>query len=181
MRHLPHQSGAHDVPGRIERAAVRVVLVDSTGAVLLLSTRDATNPDFGVSWEVPGGGIVTQEGVAQAAVREVREETGLHIRLADVSEPLWYRDVLYTYRGEKRLQHEAICVARVIGTAPPIDSTEREAIEMEDHLLHRWWRVDELLASHERFYPRSLPLHIEALLAGRPVHEPLESWGETDS
>ncbi len=175
---LTNLSATREAQGRIERAAVRVVLVDSSGAVLLLSTRDASNPDFGVSWELPGGGIASQESVAEAAVREVRE-TGFHIRLSDVSEPLWHRDVFYTYRGERRLQHESVCVAQIVGTAPAIDTTGRDTIEMEDHLLHRWWRIAELLASQDRFYPRSLPRHIEALLAGRGVDDPLESWDET--
>ena len=102
-------------------------------------------------------------------MREVREETGFQIRQADVGEPLWYRDVFYTYRGERRLQHESVCVARIAGTAPAIDTTGRDRIEMEDHLLNRWWRVEELLVSEDRFYPRRLPCHIEELLAGRAL------------
>jgi len=176
MRQSTSLSRTRKVPGRTERAAVRVVLVDSSDAVLLLSTKDASNPDFGVSWELPGGGIIPQESIAEAAVREVREETGFDIRLEDISEPLWYRDVLYTYRGERRLQHESVCVAKIVGTSPVIDTTGREAVELEDHLLYRWWRIDELLASGERFYPRSLPRHIKALLAGHRVDDPLESW-----
>lgn len=95
-----------------------------------------------------------------------------------MSMPLWRRDVLYTYRGERRLQHEAICVARISRLAPRIDDTGREAIEREDHLLYRWWRVDELRRSDDRFYPRSLPQHIDALLAGHHINEPLETWDE---
>ena len=147
----------------------------------MLSTRDASNPAFGISWELPGGGIAPQEGIAEAAVREVREETGIRILLSDVGEPLWHREVLYTYRGEKRLQHESVCVAKVVGTAPAIDITGRESIEMEDHLLHRWWRIVEMRTSNDRFYPRSLPRHIEALLAGHSVVDPLESWDEAHS
>ena len=58
MRQSTSLSRPREEPGRTERAAVRVVLVDSSDAVLLLSTKDATNPDFGVSWELPGGGMI---------------------------------------------------------------------------------------------------------------------------
>jgi hypothetical protein len=139
MRRLTNLPRTCDASGRLERAAVRVVLVDSSGAVLMLSTRDASN----------------------------------------LSEPLWHRDVLYTYRGERRLQHESVCVARIVGTAPAIDTKGRDTVELEDHLYHRWWRIDELLASGERFYPRSLQRHIEGLLAGHRVDDPLESWDES--
>lgn len=164
---------------RVERRAVRVVLVDSAGSILLLSTRDATNPGFGASWELPGGGVLPGESIAEAAVREIREETGFVLSVSDISRPLWRRVVLYTYRGERRLQHESICVARIPEVAPCIDVTGREAIEREDHLLYRWWQVDELRGSDDRFYPRSLPRHIDALIAGLPVDEPFEMWDET--
>ena len=181
MRELTNRPTTFEVQGRVERTAVRVVLVDSSGSVLLLSTRDASNPAFGVSWELPGGGIAPKEGVAEAAVREVREETGVRILLSDVGEPLWHREVFYTYRGEKRLQRESVCVARIAGTAPAIDVTGRETVEMEDHLLHRWWRVDEMITSKDRFYPRRLPHYIDALLAGHKIVDPLESWDEAHS
>ena len=124
----PNSSSNLAAPDRTRRLAVRVVLLDSASSVLLLSTRDASNPDFGISWELPGGGMVPQESVAETAVREIREETGLRQSLSDVSTPLWRRDVLYTYRGERRLQHEEICVARISALAPRIDAAEREWI-----------------------------------------------------
>ena len=57
---------------RIERSAVRIVLVDSSGSILLLSTRDASNPSFKKSWELPGGGIEPDESITEAVIREVR-------------------------------------------------------------------------------------------------------------
>jgi 8-oxo-dGTP pyrophosphatase MutT (NUDIX family) len=147
---------------------------------LLLSTRDASNPAFGSSWELPGGGISGGEGLVDAIVREVREETGLTLKPAEVGPPLWIRDVLYTYRGERRLQHETIFVATIAVPAPEIDVAEREPFELEDHLLFRWWHVDEIKASSERFYPRSLAQHMEAILRGQRIDDPMEVWDEFD-
>ncbi|MGG5413066.1 hypothetical protein [Edwardsiella tarda] len=47
----PEQRGEHFVT----RHAVRVILINSNQSVLLLSTKDAHNPDFIESWVVPGG------------------------------------------------------------------------------------------------------------------------------
>ena len=64
----------------VRRKAVRIVLLDLAGSVLTLSTRDASNPEFPMTWELPGGGIEPGESVAAAAVREVFEETGVRWR-----------------------------------------------------------------------------------------------------
>ena len=84
--------------------------------------------------------------------------------------------MLYTYRGEKRLQHEAICVAKIFESTPEIDVSEREEYEIEDHLFHRWWELNELSESEALFYPRNLPQYIEALLSGQVIDDPFESW-----
>jgi 8-oxo-dGTP pyrophosphatase MutT (NUDIX family) len=166
-------------PQRIERVAVRVVLFDCDGSTLLLSTRDLSNAEFPQSWEVPGGGLVPGEAPLAGAVREILEETGIRLHPGSLNGPLWRRNVIYAYRGERRLQHETIFTAKIEHRAPPIYTAGREAFELEDHLTSRWWTIDEILASAALFYPRSLPAHIAALAAGRPVDEPLEIWDET--
>jgi 8-oxo-dGTP pyrophosphatase MutT (NUDIX family) len=163
---------------RTERFAVRVVLFDSESSVLLLSTRDLSNARFRQSWEIPGGGLAPGETPLAGAIREVLEETGLRLHPEDLIGPLWRRDVIYTYRGERRLQHEAIFTARTEQRAPVIYTAGREAFELEDHLNHRWWTAEDVTASAALFYPRSLPLHIAALAAGQNIDEPLEVWDE---
>ncbi|MDA6077851.1 NUDIX domain-containing protein [Edwardsiella anguillarum] len=83
----------------VTRHAVRVILIDSNQSVLLLSTKDASNPDFIESWEVPGGGANPNESIHETAIREILEETGIKLTSDDLSNPLWKRDVLYSYRG----------------------------------------------------------------------------------
>ncbi|MBO0831581.1 MAG: DUF3866 family protein, partial [Actinobacteria bacterium] len=67
----------------LERSCVRVVLRDRGGRILLfratLASRAAEH-----WWELPGGGIEPGESYAEAAVRELGEETGLQITPADV-------------------------------------------------------------------------------------------------
>jgi 8-oxo-dGTP pyrophosphatase MutT (NUDIX family) len=160
----------------VERNVVRVVLIDSSDRVLLLHVRDLANPSFGTAWELPGGGMEPGESQAAAAARELREETGIEIAAARIGPVTWCRDVSYTYRGARRLQHEVIIAARLPGAAPPVDDSQRVDFESEDLFECRWWTVDEILTSAERFYPRSLPALLPRFLAGESIEEPAEVW-----
>ena len=68
--------------------SVGVTVVVMQGEKVLLTRRE----DFAV-WCLPGGAVDPQEAVEQAALREVREETGLDVALTGVvgvcSRPLW--------------------------------------------------------------------------------------------
>ena len=78
---------------------VEIAILDAN-KVLLIKRRD-----FAV-WALPGGGIDAGESVAQAAVREAREETGLEVELQHLvgaySRPDWCQggdhDLLFAAR-----------------------------------------------------------------------------------
>jgi len=79
--------GEADVPGElqvIERNVVRMVVLDADEHLLLFHTHDPVNPDLGQWWELPGGGIEPEETYQQAAVRELREETGILVEPGQV-------------------------------------------------------------------------------------------------
>ncbi|WP_420566388.1 NUDIX domain-containing protein [Thalassobaculum sp.] len=59
----------------VERKAVRLIVRDIEGSVLLLHARDVTDPELGHWRELPGGGIDAGETPSDAALRELREET----------------------------------------------------------------------------------------------------------
>jgi 8-oxo-dGTP pyrophosphatase MutT (NUDIX family) len=148
--------GPNDLP-LVERSVVRLVVLDSSNRVLLLQTRDLGNPAFGTSWELPGGGMEVGETYAHTAIRELREETGIVISLDSVCKPTWRRDVSYTYRGERRLQHELIAAVHLHRAGPVVEGSQRVDFESEDHFGFWWWEVDDIVRSSERFYPRRLP------------------------
>jgi 8-oxo-dGTP pyrophosphatase MutT (NUDIX family) len=157
-----------------ERQVVRVVVQDARGDVLLFRTREFTAPELGVWWELPGGGIDAGETYADAAVRELREETGLSVPIGDVGRATWRRTATFRFRGRRMLQHEVVVLVRLAVTAPPLDTTGQFDYEVEDYIDHRWWPVAELVASHDRFYPGRLPQLLRKLLAGDEVDEPFE-------
>lgn len=160
----------------VERDVVRVVVRDLAGRILLFHTQDPTYPELGSWWELPGGGLEPGESHVDAAVRELMEETGIRIDRARVGAPTWGRDATYRYRGERRLQHERILTAWLHVPGPAVDGSGRVGFEDEDYFGYRWWPVDELVGSGERFYPGRLPELLPAFLAGERIDEPFELW-----
>jgi 8-oxo-dGTP pyrophosphatase MutT (NUDIX family) len=160
----------------VERDVVRIVLRDAGGRILLLRTTDPTYPELGTWWELPGGGIEAGETPVAAAVRELREETGIEVGTGAVGAPTWRRDATFRYRGTRHLQHESVLTIRLDVPGPDVDGSQRVGFEDEDYVGYRWWPVAAVVASGERFYPGRLPELLPAFLAGDRIDEPFEQW-----
>ena len=160
----------------VERDVVRLVVRDCQGKILLFHTRDITQPELGQWWELPGGGIDAGETYLDAALRELREETGIAAAADQVGLPIWRRAASFRYRRGRRLQHEVVVVVQLGGPGAAIDEAGRLAYEREDYFDSRWWSLAEILASEERFYPGRLRSLIERFLAGGEIDEPFELW-----
>ncbi|WBB69498.1 NUDIX domain-containing protein [Micromonospora sp. WMMD812] len=168
-----------DLPGDlpvIERSAVRLVVLDADERVLLFHTRDPDHPRLGVWWELPGGGIDPGETYLDAAVRELREETGIVAAPAEVGPPSWRRRASFIHRQLRHVQEEVIVPLRLPGSGPAVDEAHRLDYEREDYFGFRWWPVAEVVASTARFYPGRLPTLLTGFLAGEPIDEPFELW-----
>jgi 8-oxo-dGTP pyrophosphatase MutT (NUDIX family) len=156
------------------RSAVRVVVLDEGGQMLLFHTRQPAHPELGLWWELPGGGIDPGESYVDAAVRELREETGL--TATRIGPPNWTRTATFRLGSIRRVQEEVVVTASVTGVAPVISVAGQLDYEREAYLSARWWPVAEVVATTERCYPGRLPELLPALLAGDRVDEPFEVW-----
>ena len=107
----PGPAAAADPTLRL-RLGVGVAVRDAAGRILLERRRDNG------LWGLPGGRVEPGESVAQAAVREVWEETGLAVRVARLvgvySEPDG-RIVTYPDNGDVRHLVDVVVEAAILG------------------------------------------------------------------
>jgi len=97
-------------PTLLTRTAARVVLLDPTDRVLLLS---GTDPQVDSKWWItPGGGVETGEELADTARRELAEETGLRLAADELIGPIWRRVARFTFTGVEYEQTEFYFVGR---------------------------------------------------------------------
>lgn len=174
-RNNPPASLPEDLP-ILERSAVRVVVLDAAEAILLFHTRDPDHPDLGVWWELPGGGIDAGETHLDAALRELREETGIVAERSQVGPPTWRRRASFRHRQRRHVQDEVIVTVRLPVVGPEVDEGRRLDYEREDYFGFRWWPQPAIVSSRERFYPGRLPALLHAFLRGEEIDEPFELW-----
>jgi ADP-ribose pyrophosphatase YjhB (NUDIX family) len=130
-----------------------VAVRDDAGRLLLIHKIDN---DF---WALPGGGMDLGESIADAAVREVAEETGLSVEVtglvgiySDPGHVMAYDD------GEVRQEFSVCFHARVLSGEPREDGSETKEV--------RW--VDPADVAGLSIHP-SMRRRIDDALAGRPT------------
>ena len=153
-----------------ERLTARVLLLDPQGRILLMKGRLPGRPDGPAFWYSIGGGVEDGETLAQAAAREIVEETGL---TDAVLGPTVWRDevILRDIDGEERLFKQYYVVARTAGGDP-----SRQGWLPHERLLTddmRWWTQGELQLTQDTVYPIGMAVLLADVLAGRIAPEPL--------
>jgi hypothetical protein len=69
-----------------------------------------------------------------------------------------------------------VLTVRLHEPAPVVDGSLRVGYEDDDYFDHRWWPVNEVVTSSDRFYPGQLPRYLPGVLAGEWIEEPFELW-----
>ena len=147
--------------GPLERRAARVLLVDHDGRILLQHCCDPSAPAGTRWWNTTGGGIDEGETSRQAAVRELREETGLQLHEDAVGEVVHRRVTEFSFAGASYRQREDYFLVQT--GAFEARPTAHSELEMLAVLGMRWWSRDELRVTREQVYPEELLEVLERL------------------
>jgi len=153
----------------VEREAARVVLVDETDRVLLIEMHDPARPDLGWYWFTPGGGREPGESERDCAVREVLEETGLHMEPGDLGPVVHDQVIEYGFEGSLIRQHQVFFLHRV--EAFDVDIRGWDDAEVRSHRNIRWWTPEELAGTSEDVHPVDLLELISAREGRSPAHD----------
>jgi 8-oxo-dGTP diphosphatase len=142
---------------RVIRVGTRAVIFNMTNEILVAH---CLNPekDF---YFLPGGGVWFQEKIEDCLVREVKEETGIDVK---VERLLWVRDFIEGFPNDHGI--EIFFLATIIGgklRAQPVHDVEWLEFSFMD--------VEKL--ERIRFYPTSFIAKLKKLRDNR-------KWSETD-
>jgi ADP-ribose pyrophosphatase YjhB (NUDIX family) len=154
-----------------ERLTARVLLLDPDGRILLMKGRLPSDPHAPGAWFTVGGGVEAGETLGEAALREIREETGFCD--AVVGPVLWEGEQIHRDRKGRPLRVlERFMVARCAGGEPGRDGWQALEREFVDDI--RWWSQAELAACAESVFPADLAQRLAEVLAAErsaPAHD----------
>lgn len=146
------------------RRGARVILLDEDDRVLLVRGHDADQPERSW-WFTIGGGIDAGESALAAAVREVREESGIVLAPDDVVGPVLTRSAIFDFARERCRQDEEIFLARVPASAFVAEDRSGWTVLEQDVIDElRWWTLEDLAAVEIEVFPEGLVELVRALL-----------------
>ncbi len=137
-----------------ERPSSRLLVIDPLQRILLFRFEHRQGPLAGQQfWATPGGALDPGETYAQAACRELLEETGLVV--GDPGPEVGQRIATFQMPdGEMVRADERFFLVRV--SALEISTERWTDLEREVMAVHRWWSAADLRSTAEQVWPEDL-------------------------
>jgi ADP-ribose pyrophosphatase YjhB (NUDIX family) len=144
----------------VQRVAAYAVILRDDHILLSRLAKRLTTKEL---WTLPGGGLEHGEDPRDAVVREVHEETGLHVVIDETARVYSYHQ-RNTWRQGRRADAHALRI--VYDGWVPLDSPEPHVIEVDGSTMEAAWQpvaavidgsvpvvglVTEVLAEHQPF------------------------------
>ena len=146
----------------------RLLPLDDTGRILLAKYLDDGMEHDQPYWATIGGHIESGETLAEAAIREAKEETGLDVELGPA---VWYAEHEFKIAGTLFRFQETFFAAKLSDGSMARDGwTPIERKVLKDL---RWWTVAEIMTTEELIFPTSLALHLPAIVRGEYPEKPI--------
>jgi 8-oxo-dGTP pyrophosphatase MutT (NUDIX family) len=126
------------------RLTARVLPVSPTGEVLLLQDQDPARPGI-LRWGSVGGAADPGESLVDAALRELREETGIAVGPEALTEP-FHRSTYEFSSAGRAFVSDATFFALPLDRDVEITFEHLEASEVGNVLAAAWWTAETLEA-----------------------------------
>jgi 8-oxo-dGTP pyrophosphatase MutT (NUDIX family) len=142
-------------PGQ-HRETARVLLVKPNREIFLMLTH--FDPEVGLPprWITPGGGIDAGESPIEAAIRELREETGIAVSQEALGETLGQISGRWDWGDGQNHHTYTDHFYTLVVDDFVLDSSGWTEDERRDVLDYRWWSLAELMETGEQIAPHGL-------------------------
>ena len=151
----------------IQREAVRAVFMTPDHQVLMMKVETVTGIHV---WIAPGGGLEPGESEEEGLRREIAEETGA--RNFCLGPPLWNRKHEFSWDGRTYSQNEVYYLVQA-DRFDPVMNMEAAPGEASAFRGFRWWSIDAIARSAEKFAPRNLHCLLESISKNGPPDKPI--------
>lgn len=124
-------------------------------------------------WITPGGGLDEGESFEEALKRELFEELGIELSGSDSTPQIYYRFPLYELKsGEIVQSEERFYLVRLDET--DFSCTGWTESEKKRMTAGKWWSLEEIRESEEKFFSKDIIKLLERLSKGEISKEPEE-------